>query len=188
MPRVVDHEDRRAAISDAVVAIVLADGLGAVTFRSVAARIGASTSVVTHYVGSRDELLAVAVRREVARRRSDLEAHLQGRVGTEAVRALVEWCVVGAGWPTQRFWLALVVAAATEPVAREELRVFDAWWDGLVEDLVRAGGAGAEDVQTVVDGVGVLVDGLVVSAVLADRALPEGRRRAVVEAWARALP
>lgn len=53
MPRAVDSDRRRAEICDTVVAIAEADGFGAVTFRSVAARLCGSTSAVTHYVSLR---------------------------------------------------------------------------------------------------------------------------------------
>lgn len=183
MPRLVDPDRRREALCDAVVDIVVSDGFSAVTFRSVAAHIGASTTVVSHYVATRDELVLMATCREVQRRRSALTAQLRDSRSAAGVRTLVEWCVIGSGWSAQRFWLALVVASDTEPVARDQLLAFNAWWDELVEGLVRSDGAGHEDAAVVVDSIGVLVDGLVMSALLPDRGLTERRRRAVIDAW-----
>lgn len=187
MPRSVDPERRRTAVSNAVVEIARSRGFAAVTFRSVADHIGASTSAVTHYVRSRDELLSVAVRREVAQRRSELEAAIGDQAGPDAVRAVVEWCVVGAGGPTQRFWLALHVGAATETVVRAELAAFDASWDELVAGILHRGGMNEEDTRKVVDSLGVLVDGLTLSALLPGRDLPDARRRRVVDDWLAAL-
>lgn len=187
MPRSVDHELRRSAVCDAVVDIARARGFAAVTFRSVAQDIGASTSAVTHYFRSRDELLSVAVRREVGQRRSELEAAIHGRTGPDAVRAVIDWCVVGAGGAAQRFWLALLVGAATEPVVSAALTEFDASWDELVSGILHAGEGTAEDKTALVDSLGVLVDGLTVSALLPGRELPDARRRQVVDAWLKSL-
>lgn len=60
MPRVVDENERTKAIASAALAIARADGLAAVTFRAVAAKMGASsTTVVTHYAPVRRDLIAL---------------------------------------------------------------------------------------------------------------------------------
>lgn len=103
--------------------------------------------------------------------------------GAAAVRALVEWSVVSVWRTAHRFWLSLMMAAASEAVARRELDTFDAWWDALVSDLVGDAGTTGADAQAVFDGVGVLVDGLVLSALLTHRNLSADRRRRVVDDW-----
>jgi AcrR family transcriptional regulator len=68
MARHVDDNARRSDIARAVIRIVAAQGLDSVTFRSVAAELGASTAVITHYVPDRGALLDLAfgaLRREV---------------------------------------------------------------------------------------------------------------------------
>jgi len=57
MPRIVDHEERRAEVAAAVWRIVSRDGLEAATVRRVAAETGMSTSVVSHYFAGKDELV-----------------------------------------------------------------------------------------------------------------------------------
>ncbi|MFD3508487.1 TetR/AcrR family transcriptional regulator [Nocardia sp. NPDC058666] len=59
MPRLVDHELRRREITDAVRRVIVAGGLDAVTFQTVAAESGFSVRVVQYYFGTkRDFLLA----------------------------------------------------------------------------------------------------------------------------------
>lgn len=53
----VDHEARRRQITDAVCRITLKQGLGAATFRAVAAEAGVSVRLVQHYFGTKDVLL-----------------------------------------------------------------------------------------------------------------------------------
>ncbi len=60
MPRVVDETERRKAIAEAALSIARTEGLEAVTFRSVAAEMGArSTTVITHYAPARRDLIGL---------------------------------------------------------------------------------------------------------------------------------
>jgi TetR/AcrR family transcriptional repressor of bet genes len=63
MPRRVDHEERRDQIVQAVWRLTERGGLGAATFREVAAEAGVSVRLVQYYFGSKAELLAEANRR-----------------------------------------------------------------------------------------------------------------------------
>ena len=76
MPRRVDHDERRAEISDALLRIAAARGLAAVTFREVAAEAGVSVRLVQYYFATKQQLLA----RSMAR----LAARLDARVRTRA--------------------------------------------------------------------------------------------------------
>lgn len=67
MPRRVDHEVRKRQISDAVVRLTVKGGLGAATFREVAAEAGVSVRLVQYYFGTKDQLL-LATQRHVAER------------------------------------------------------------------------------------------------------------------------
>lgn len=61
MPLQVDHEERRATISDAVVRLAGSRGLQGVTFREVAAEASMSVALVQHYVGTKRSLLLGAL-------------------------------------------------------------------------------------------------------------------------------
>ena len=74
MPRIVDHEERRAEVAAAVWRIVSRDGLEAATVRRVAAETGMSTSVVSHYFAGKDDLLRLAFRIVVDRGRERASA------------------------------------------------------------------------------------------------------------------
>ncbi|MBL1073543.1 TetR/AcrR family transcriptional regulator [Nocardia sp. 2] len=185
MPRQVDTAARLAEISDAVVSLAVDEGFRAVTIRAVAARIGASTSAVTHYVGSREELIRGVVRRETEARRADAEAAVARAGGDAGLRALIEWAVLAPDERAHRFWLALVLGARTEPEVRAELDAFNDWWDTRVRKLVRR--AGIPDVQAAVDLLDVVVDGLVLTGFDEGEPWSPGRRRRVLESVWRTL-
>src|SRR5947207_3946704 len=67
MPKRVDHEARRREITDAVCRITVKGGLGAATFREVAAEAGVSVRLVQYYFGSKDALL-LATQQYIAER------------------------------------------------------------------------------------------------------------------------
>ncbi|WP_431956925.1 hypothetical protein [Nocardia lijiangensis] len=185
MPRTVDRTARLTAIGDAVVTLAIDAGFAAVTIRSVAERIGASTSVVTHYVGGRDEMLRLAVRREIEARRRHAEDAMAGHRGAVSLRALVEWAVLTADEATHRFWLALVVGSPVEPVLRAELDAFNDWWDAQLRNRLQE--AGITEIEHAADLLDVVVDGLVVGAFDAGAPWSPARRRQVLDTTWRAL-
>jgi AcrR family transcriptional regulator len=62
MPRVVDHEARRAQVAAVAADLIARRGLDGVSVRDVAAAGGYSTTVVTHYFADKRELLLHAYR------------------------------------------------------------------------------------------------------------------------------
>lgn len=74
MPKVVDHDVRRAELADAALSLIAEEGIKAVTTRAVAERSGWSTGVINHYFTSRHDLLVGALRRA---------AEIQGRMFRE---------------------------------------------------------------------------------------------------------
>lgn len=61
MPRVVDHEERRRHIAEAVFRLVGERGLDGVGLREVAAEAGVSMGAVQHYFSSKQEMLLFAL-------------------------------------------------------------------------------------------------------------------------------
>ncbi|SEK54618.1 transcriptional regulator, TetR family [Nonomuraea pusilla] len=61
VPRLVDHDQRRAELGEAAVRVILRDGLAGVTVRGVAAEAGWSTGSLRHYFRNQYELQAYVV-------------------------------------------------------------------------------------------------------------------------------
>lgn len=67
MPKLVDHEERRAQIIDALLRAAADTGLHAVTMRSVATEAGVSVRLVQYYFDTKEQLLLAALNRLTAR-------------------------------------------------------------------------------------------------------------------------
>jgi TetR/AcrR family transcriptional repressor of bet genes len=57
MPRLADHDQRRAQITSAARRVIAREGLGAATFQSVAAEAGISVRLVQYYFGTKRKFL-----------------------------------------------------------------------------------------------------------------------------------
>ena len=57
-----DHDERRRAIAQVAIGLVAREGLEAATVRRIAAEVGFSTTIVTHYFADKQELLLWAYR------------------------------------------------------------------------------------------------------------------------------
>lgn len=88
MPRIVDHDARRADLVRALWEVVRRAGIHAVSVRSVASAAGTSPSALRHYFTTQDELLAfgltTVVERVTARIRPLLQ-RLEGQAGAVVV-------------------------------------------------------------------------------------------------------
>ncbi|MBD0689737.1 TetR/AcrR family transcriptional regulator [Streptomyces sp. CBMA123] len=67
MPKLVDHEERRAHIIDALLRSAANNGLHSVTMRSVAAEAGISVRLVQYYFDTKEQLLLAAMTRLATR-------------------------------------------------------------------------------------------------------------------------
>ena len=81
MPKVVDHEERRSQIAEAVWRIATTRGLQGVTFREVAAEAQVSVSLVQHYFGTKAGLVIWSLNQNTAR----MSARIARRLRTALV-------------------------------------------------------------------------------------------------------
>ncbi|MBY4213367.1 TetR/AcrR family transcriptional regulator [Rhodococcus fascians] len=135
MPKIVDHERRRAELADAVLRVIARSGISAVTNKAVAEDAGWSTGVLGHYFGNQHDLLVAALRRA---------AELQGRIFKElssddATPIQRLQAVLESVLPLDerrvaltRIFLFFYAEAASNNVAREEVADFLAGWRRVV--------------------------------------------------------
>ena len=110
MPIQVDLTERRAAIADATVRVAAREGLQAVTIRSVASELGASTTVITNYLPTRTALLVNALQQIESTWLEELEAELVGDNPRDALRRAMR---VAVDWDADellrfQFWIAVL--------------------------------------------------------------------------------
>ncbi len=90
MPRIVDHDARRAELVRALWDVVRRSGIHAVSVRSVAAAAGTSPSALRHYFATQDELLAFALTTVLERVTARIGPHLGDLVGRDGALVILE--------------------------------------------------------------------------------------------------
>ena len=190
MPKRVDHGLRRRQIADAVCRITVRGGLGAATFREVAAEAGVSVRLVQYYFGSKGQLM-LATQRRVSER---AVARIQARPAAADTPREVLLAVLGSFIPTDEesreimlLFVALHTATLVDPtLSRPEAQAIPrSLHDTIAAQLARAdlGGRPAEAeaailtglvpslAQSVLDGLQTPERALAVLAYAVDRAL-----------------
>lgn len=146
MPKVVDHNERRTSIAEALLRVAGEHGLEAVSLRHVAAEAGVTSGMVQHYFRTKDEMMAFAL--EVVRERS--EARLTAAVtalGADPSPRQVLRTVVAEMLPVDeprradgRVALAFLAYTAVRPEAAAPLRADTAAMLTFFADQIRACG------------------------------------------------
>lgn len=195
MPKIVDHEERRAELAAAVWSIASREGLEAVTVRRVAEEAGWSTGALVHYFEAKEDLLLFAFRTvadRVGRRLARAEERT--REPLELVRAqLVEGLPLDSERRAEvRVWFAFLGLALNRPaLARAQRVTYRAWRDRIAGRLRDAQERG--DLRTDVDcaaeaaALVALVDGLAIQATFEPRAVSAQRQVELMDAHLDAL-
>ncbi|MGN9909069.1 TetR/AcrR family transcriptional regulator [Phytohabitans sp. LJ34] len=146
MPKVVDHNERRTRIAEALLRVAGERGLEAVSLRHVAAEAGVTSGMVQHYFRTKDEMMAFAL--AVVRERS--EARLTAAAAAlgadppprEVLRTIVAE-VLPVDEPRRadgRVALAFLAYTAVRPEVAGPLRADTAAMLAFVAEQIRAGG------------------------------------------------
>ncbi|MDN3311124.1 TetR family transcriptional regulator C-terminal domain-containing protein [Microbacterium oryzae] len=135
--------ERRAAIRRAARATALADGLGAVTLRAVAAKAGVAPALVAHYAPSMEELVAETFAAIVREELDEMAALVDDREPRAALVELIQTLLAGTRDDVTAVWVeAWALGRRSEPLAAAVRDEMDAWarlLAGIVEAGVRAG-------------------------------------------------
>jgi TetR/AcrR family transcriptional regulator, transcriptional repressor of bet genes len=189
VPKVVDHEERRAELGAAVWRLASREGLEAVTVRRVAEEAGWSTGAVVHYFSDKEELLLFAFSTVADRVRMRLaEAAERTTAPLELARA---WLVAGLPIDHEqqaevRVWFAFLGLALTRPAFARAQRLTYRAWRGRVAELLQEAQARGDvradvDLSAAAAALVALVDGLAVQATFEPRALSARRQAELVD-------
>ncbi len=137
MPIQVDVDQRKTDIAEATFRVAAKRGLPGVTLRSVAAEMGASTTVITNYLPSRAELLVNAVDLLGDEWVHELE-RIRGEGGEQvlqrAMRASVDW---NHGEQMRcQFWVDLLTAPGRVDEVDQHLRDTAKNVRSIIEDIL----------------------------------------------------
>ncbi|MGH3504569.1 MAG: TetR/AcrR family transcriptional regulator [Nocardioidaceae bacterium] len=181
MPRVVDHEQRRRDLGEAVWRVIVRDGVNRASVRTVAREAGVSPGSLRHYFATQAELLAFAMRQVDTRVRARI-----ARIDAEGAPAetVLRYCVEVLPLDDERrteaeVWLALTGAGLSDPALRQVRDETDAGIHELCSSLtwamVRAGLLTVDRAEVEASRLWALLDGLALQLLLSPgRTTPDG--------------
>ncbi|ALG09866.1 TetR/AcrR family transcriptional regulator [Kibdelosporangium phytohabitans] len=181
MPKVVDHDTRRAELIAATWRTIRRLGLPGTTTREIAREAGVSHGQLAYYFDDKDAIVEAALQRAYELARSQLAERVAGRTGIDAVR---ECLVAALPLGDARLETEVLVSSWGDVVSDETRRAsryasFSEWRDH-VRLLVRIAATLGEitpDVpaENIADALVAVVDGLTLHAVLSPRDYPPRR-------------
>ncbi|MFE6331624.1 TetR/AcrR family transcriptional regulator [Streptomyces sp. NPDC057806] len=188
MPRTKgDHEARRRDVSEAVWQVMAARGFAGLTLRTVAAELGATTGLLTHYFPTKRALVEYAIdlleQRTLARSRRD-----SGR-GLAALRdALLDILPLTAeATDSNRIWVSSWDAALADPdLSTDHARRYAASRHRITERVIAAQDLGElppGDPADIAAAAQSFVLGLVVQALFAPSEFPPQRQVQLLDAY-----
>ncbi|WP_102192442.1 TetR/AcrR family transcriptional regulator [Microbacterium aurantiacum] len=146
MPRVVDHDERRRQIAEALLVVAARDGHESVTSRAVAKELGVATGALWHYFDGFDDVIRAAAA-EVTRRTDErITAATQGLHGLARLEAMMrEVLPIDERTRTEArvvvgFWGRLATLAPIPDAASPTL----ATWQESIRDTLDQAVAGGE--------------------------------------------
>lgn len=189
MPRYVDAEQRRNDILDAASLALSEEGYGRMTLRSLAKRMGGSSTLVTHYYPTKAVLVTALVERVLAETEATKEQLLAIGDRSERVRTVLRDFL-----PTdprslqdEKVRMALLPYKDTD----EAIGQLFARMDPSMRDILRVGlqdSIAPEDLEDVVDVVRAWTSGVALSAVEHPEIWSPERQIAACERFIEMLP
>jgi len=174
MPKVVDHEERRAELAGAVWQLVIREGIDAASVRRVAAEAGWSAGSLRHYFETRSDLLCFAMELVVLR----VSARVQALGADAEPRALLHQVLPldEERRAEMQVWLAFTMQSLVDPDLGELRDAAHTALRDLCARAVGEAGAAAESLHA-------LVDGLALHAVLAPDVTTPERQVELLDAY-----
>lgn len=190
MPKVVDHDARRAELLEATWRVIARDGIEGATVRRISREAGYSTGVLTHYFQNKEDVLRTALQASFSQTRTRIEEQAACARGLPALRnaALAELpldderrsaCEVRLG-----FWAR---ASADESFAAEQrARYFQLrrTFTTLLEQSIECGDLRADlDIESEAESLIALCEGIGVQALFDRHRWTAERQTAAVDRY-----
>ncbi|MEV6104382.1 TetR/AcrR family transcriptional regulator [Streptomyces sp. NPDC051940] len=192
MPRTKgDHEARRRDVSEAVWRVLAERGFGGLTMRAVAAELGATTGLLTHYFPAKRDLVAYAL--DLLAERTRARPRRTAAPGLAALRAslLDVLPLTEEATASNRIWVSSWDTALADPeLSRGHARRYADGRDRLREAVAAAQELGelpAGDPDEVAAGAQSFALGVVVQALLDPGAFPPERQTRLLDDYLAAL-
>lgn len=184
MPREVDHDERRDEILTAVAGVLADAGLRGLTIRTLAARLGGSVSMVTHYFPTRHALLVNLGPWLLKKWQAEVESLTSaGSDGAAGLHAVLSWLIplTPESLVEEKAGLSLLAGTESDAASVRGLSTKLVAW---VRDLLRARLLGLVDeayVERAVDILYAVTQGINVCACEDPGAWPAERQLALLD-------
>jgi AcrR family transcriptional regulator len=187
MPKVVDHEQRRRELADAVWRVIRREGIDRASVRTVAAEAGWSPGALRHYFATQSALLAFAMRLVVQRIEGRIAALDRAADARESVEQVLHELLPldDERRAENEVWLAFTARALIDPELRaQHNEIHDALHQACASALKTLAAAGRAQVRphtaVQVERLHALTDGLAVHTALRPELMPPERIIAVL--------
>jgi AcrR family transcriptional regulator len=179
MPKVVDHEQRRRELADAVWRVIRREGVDRASVRTVAAEAGWSPGALRHYFATQSELLAFAMRLVVQRIEGRIAALDRAADARESVEQVLHELLPldDERRAENEVWLAFTARALIDPELRaQHNEIHDALHQACAAALKSLAAAGRAQLgphtALQVERLHALTDGLAVHTALRPDLMP----------------
>ena len=189
MPKIIDHDERRQQIAQAVLSVVARDGVSGVTMREVALEAGWSTGVLNHYYENKRALLVGGLRQASHDSGKNMIRALRSKHGTDQIRAVLE---EGMPLDTRRaamcriFFFFWAEGISDDGFGSELASYYDSW-RGLVhsalDQAIEEGHLQLVDSQRLAEMLVALADGVSIQTMFDPIAMSPDRARSHVAWW-----
>lgn len=186
MPARLDHDARRRDVAEAVWRVLAETGFAGLSLRAVAAEMGATTGLLTHYFPSKRALVLHAL--EILHERTDRSLPGADPPGLRGLRRRLRAVLplTDDGAVLSRIWVGFWdLALVDADLGAREAGRYDRWRGRLrplVEQAMDDGELARAPVEDVVDGLTAFTHGLVVQALFDPARFTPRRQRAALDA------
>jgi AcrR family transcriptional regulator len=187
MPKLVDHQQRRAELAEAVWTVIRRDGLERASVRNVAREAGLAMGSLRHYFATQSELLCFAMQLVGERARARIAAMAPAADARGAAEQLLHELVPldDERRAEAEVWLAFSARALVDPQQRAIYQEIHDQLNGACTSaitlLVDAGlAAEGLDVALEAGRLHALLDGLALHAVMRPTKVPPSQVKAVI--------
>jgi AcrR family transcriptional regulator len=164
--------ERRGELLAKAVEISRVEGLSAVTLRRVAADLGVTPGLVSHYFSSAEQLIAAAFRTAAELDLAEARSRVGAGSPTERMAALMDYVLDDVSEEASALWLdAWSLGRRNPTLAAEAAALTDDWTaliGGIVADGARAGEFTVADVDVAAQRLLLMIDGLGAQKVIRD--------------------
>lgn len=188
MPRYVDPEQRRAEILSAVIHALGEGGFSGFTIRSLAKRMGGSSTLVTHYFPTRDSLLDALLSQTLEDAEKERETLLSIDDPRERLHAVLAFFLPDSdeSLALERVRVAMVPHMRIEPTVYDFFQRLEPGMRGLMRAALEEFVA-PEQLDAMVDMLRVWTSGLALSAVEHPEMWTPERQRATLDQFLNSL-